>query len=98
MKKCPFNKMKECLKDECMMWTHLIGKNPQTNQDVDEFGCSLAMLPILLIENAGSVRRVQGSIESFRNETVKIQDKFISEINTANKLNAVKLKLQTGLK
>lgn len=47
------------------------GKNPNTGKDIDEWGCSITWLPLLLIENANQTRQAGAAIESFRNETIK---------------------------
>ena len=89
MKKCPFYK-KDCIKDSCMFWTHLIGKNPQTGAEIDEFNCAISFLPMLLIENAKNVSQTQAAVESFRNKAVKFQDMLVGAINTSRKLSQVK--------
>lgn len=57
----------------CPWYTLLRGKNPQTGVEVDEWGCAVAFLPILLIENAKETRQGAAAIESFRNDVVKLQ-------------------------
>lgn len=47
------------------------GKHPQTGADIDEWGCSIAWTPMLLIENAKMQRETGAAVESFRNEMVK---------------------------
>lgn len=69
---CPFHKedvSKVC--HTCPMWVMLRGINPNTGKEIDEWGCSFAFLPALLIENANQARSTGAAIESFRNETVK---------------------------
>ena len=48
----------------------LQGKNPQTGLDVQEWGCSIAWIPLLLVENSRQTMQVQAATESFRNEMV----------------------------
>lgn len=50
-----------------MLWTHLLGQNPQTGAQVDEFGCSIAALPILLVENARMSRQTAASMDRNNN-------------------------------
>jgi hypothetical protein len=52
----------------------LQGKHPQTGLDVQEWGCSIAWLPLLLVENSAKTAGVQAATESFRNEMVKGQN------------------------
>jgi hypothetical protein len=62
----------ECMKLKCEWFTQVRGKNPQTNEDVDEWGCAVTWLPMLLIENSQQQRQTGAAVESFRNETVKV--------------------------
>jgi len=48
-----------------------------TGKEIDEWGCSIAWLPHLLIENAGQVRQGAAATESFRNEMVKASENSI---------------------
>ena len=69
---CPLHQKdmsKVCHK--CPLWVQLRGKNPQTGAEVDEWNCSLATLPMLLVENSRSTRSVASATESFRNEMTK---------------------------
>lgn len=52
----------------------LQGKHPQTGLDVQEWGCSIAWIPLLLVENGKQTVGVQAATESFRNEMVKSQN------------------------
>ena len=61
----------ECMKLKCEWFTQVRGKNPQTGEDVDEWGCAVTWLPMLLIENSQQQRQTGAAVESFRNETVK---------------------------
>jgi hypothetical protein len=42
-----------------------------TGNQVDEFQCAIAWMPMLLIENSGQQRQTGAAVESFRNEMVK---------------------------
>ena len=74
---CPLGSKCEEVKDgkihRCAWFTKLNGKNPSTGELVDEHGCAMTWLPILLIENATQARGFTVAIESFRNEMVKVQ-------------------------
>jgi hypothetical protein len=50
------------------------GTNPNDGKEVDEYACSMAWLPMLLVENAMQSRQTGGAIESFRNEMVKANE------------------------
>ncbi len=59
---------------QCSWFTQLRGKNPQTGADVDEWGCAVTWLPMLLIENSQQQRQTGAAVESFRNEMVKANE------------------------
>ena len=50
------------------------GQDPNTGEEVDDWGCIVAWLPKLLIENALMSRQTGAAVESFRNEMVKAND------------------------
>jgi len=52
----------------CAWFVQLAGTNPNTGAQVDEKGCAMSWLPVLLVENAGAARSTSAAIESFRNE------------------------------
>ncbi len=66
-KVCPFNgkdTSKVCHK--CPMWIQVRGTNPQGGE-VDHWNCSLAWMPMLMIENSQQQRQTAAAVESFRN-------------------------------
>lgn len=67
---CPLLK-KDCVGLQCNWFIQIRGLNPNTGQEVDEWGCSIAWLPHLLIENANQTRQAGAATESFRNEFVR---------------------------
>jgi hypothetical protein len=72
---CPLLR-EPCIKARCHFWTHLMGKNPQTGKDIDQFGCAISWLPILLIEVAQKENQTGAAVESFRNEMVKVGERM----------------------
>ena len=38
-----------------MWWIQLRGTNKNTGKEIDEYGCAVAWLPMLLIENANGI-------------------------------------------
>ena len=64
---CPLIK-KDCMGIKCSWFTQMRGTNPNTGKDVDEWGCAVTWLPVLLVENAQQSRQAGAAIESFRNE------------------------------
>ena len=71
---CPLNAFNPCKQLDCAWFTKLAGTNPNTGQSVDEWGCAVAWLPILLVENSQQQRHTGAAVESFRNEMVKAND------------------------
>jgi hypothetical protein len=70
---CPLHKKPmETVCHKCPLWTHVRGANPNTGEEVDRWDCSLAWLPMLLIENAQQMRQAGAATESFRNEMVSM--------------------------
>lgn len=61
----------ECKGLECSWFTQVRGTNPNTGEDVDEWGCAVTWLPVLMIENSQQQRHTGAAMESFRNEMVK---------------------------
>jgi hypothetical protein len=56
---------------DCAWFIQVRGINPNTGKEVDEWACSMAWLPILLIENSQQQRQTGAAVESFRNEMVR---------------------------
>jgi len=54
----------------CIWFTKLAGTNPNTGETVDENGCAMAWLPVLLVENSRQQMSTAAAVESFRNEMV----------------------------
>ena len=50
------------------------GTNPNTGEELDDYGCAIAWLPVLMIENSQQQRQTGAAVESFRNEMVKAND------------------------
>lgn len=71
---CPLGHKCEEIRDgaihRCNWFIELQGTNPNNGQPVNERGCAMAWLPILLIENAGATRSASAAVESLRNEVV----------------------------
>lgn len=67
---CPLNGFNECRKLDCAWFIQLRGSNPNTGEDVDEWGCAMAWQPILAVENSQMQRQTGAAVESLRNEIV----------------------------
>lgn len=68
---CPLNNFEPCKQLDCAWFIQIRGLNPNTGAEIDEWGCSIAWMPILMIENSQQQRQTGAAVESFRNEMVK---------------------------
>ena len=75
---CPLNAFEPCKQLECAWFMKVAGTNPNTGDPTEEWGCAVAWLPVLLIENAQQSRQTGAAVESFRNEMVKSNDDYIA--------------------
>lgn len=69
---CPLHKKdtsEVCHK--CPWWSRVVGKNPQSEEMIDDWRCAVALLPMLLIENAQQTRQAGAAVESLRNGVVR---------------------------
>jgi hypothetical protein len=72
-KVCKGGKREDFPKDEvgaplqCRMWTHVLGMDPQTGQNIDLWDCSVAWMPVLMVENSNQVRQATASIDKTAN-------------------------------
>lgn len=71
---CPLNNFEPCKELECAWFLKIRGVNPNTGEELDDWGCSMAWLPVLLIENSQQQRSTGAAVESFRNEMVKANE------------------------
>jgi hypothetical protein len=70
---CPLIR-KDCIGLKCSWYMHVRGMNPNTGEDLDEWGCAITWLPIMTIENSQQQRHTSAAVESFRNEVVKANE------------------------
>lgn len=69
---CPLHsKTMERVCHMCPLWVQVRGKDANSGKEIDQWNCSLAWLPTLLIENAKQTRSAAAATESFRNEMVR---------------------------
>lgn len=67
---CPLIR-KDCVGLKCNWYTQVRGMNPNTGEQVDEWGCAIAWIPMLQIETSQQARQAGAAVESFRNEVVR---------------------------
>ena len=76
----------ECMKLKCAWFTQIRGQNPQSGEEVDEWGCAVTWLPMLLIENSQQQRQTGAAVESARNESVRDNEenrRLLKQVTTA---------------
>ena len=86
---CPLNSFEPCKELECAWFMKIAGTNPNTGKEVEEWGCSMAWLPILMIENSQQQRQTGAAVESFRNEMVKANEVGQRVLLAASGINPV---------
>ena len=52
---------------KCPWLMQVRGKNPQGEETMDQWRCAVALLPLLLIENAQMTRHTTAAVETMRN-------------------------------
>lgn len=90
---CPINNFEPCKELECAWFLRVQGVNPNTGKEVDEWGCSMAWLPVLMIENSQQQRQTGAAVESFRNEMVKANETSQQVLLAAATVNNPMLKV-----
>lgn len=90
---CPLDNFNPCRQLECAWFLKIRGNNPNTGEDIDDWGCSMAWLPILTIENSQMQRQTGAAVESFRNEMVKANETSQQVLLAAATVNTPNLKV-----
>lgn len=67
----------------CRWYKEIMGHNPQTEEEIHEWDCAIAWLPLLTVEMAGTNRGQTAALESFRNEMVRQNQGTLQMIRTA---------------
>ncbi len=67
---CPLLQ-KDCIENKCSWFICVRGVDNNTGKDVDDWGCAVAWLPMLMINTANESRKTCAATESFRNEMVQ---------------------------
>jgi hypothetical protein len=94
---CPLNNFEPCKKFDCAWFIELRGVNPQTGiEEPSTWGCAVAMMPLIGIEQAQQTRQAGAAIESFRNEVVKDNNEII-QLFSDNPQDDVKLVNSGGI-
>jgi len=67
---CPLIQ-KKCVEEKCSWYTCVRGVNPNTGQEIDEWRCAVAWMPMMAVEIAQKSNQTGAAVESFRNEVVE---------------------------
>jgi hypothetical protein len=68
---CPLNNFDPCKQMECGWFMKVAGTNPNTGEPLEDWGCAITWIPVMLIENGRQQNSTAVAVESFRNEMVK---------------------------
>jgi hypothetical protein len=86
---CPLGSTCEEVKDNkiyrCAWYTKMVGLDPNTGKEVDDWACAMSWMPMLQVEMSSTNRGQTAALESFRNETVKGQAEFNKIISQKTK-------------
>lgn len=92
---CPLGATCESIKDgviqKCMWHVKLVGKDPQTDELRDEWGCAMAWTPLLLIENSRQQLSTASAVESLRNNVVQINSDNRDMLINATRMHNARL-------
>jgi hypothetical protein len=62
--KCPlWRKPMKQVCHTCEWWQHLRGKHPQGEEILDQWGCAIAWMPMLMVENSQMQRQTGASVD-----------------------------------
>lgn len=70
---CPFWRG-PCRKEECRLWIRVQGKNPQSEEYVERFGCAFEWMPMLILDVAQQSRQAGASTDKVATEVAKVNE------------------------
>ena len=68
---CPLNNFDPCRQMDCGWFMKVAGTHPNTGEQLEDWGCAVTWIPVMLIENGRQQHSTASAVESFRNEMVK---------------------------
>jgi hypothetical protein len=71
---------KDCIQLQCSWFTQVRGTHPQTGEPVDEWGCAVTWLPILLMENTKEQVGTAECLADFRDRAIKENRTIVKNI------------------
>lgn len=85
---CPLGHTCEEARDgkvyRCAWYTKIVGKDPQSDREYDEWACAIQWMPLLQVEGAQCARQTSAAIDSFRNRMVEGNNQFLSIIGAVH--------------
>ena len=63
----------------CPWYTEVRGKDPQSEEEINEWRCAIAWMPVMMIETTQFTRQTGAAVESFRNAMVKQNEKLLAQ-------------------
>lgn len=81
----------------CPLWVQMRGQHPQTAQEIDQWNCSLALLPIMLVEVGRQQRSTAAAMETMTSEMKKADKDSTANIATLVTLLNRSLDVQTAV-
>jgi hypothetical protein len=79
---CPLLK-KDCVGLQCNWFMRVQGVNPNTGDQVDEWACAIAWIPMLLIENSRQQMNTTQVFDKFKNDLVAATTSSLQLISQA---------------
>ncbi len=70
-----------CVERKCRFWVRMRGVDSNTGQQVDEENCVDVWRVLLQVEGNKETRQAAAAIESFRNEVVRDNERFLAHAN-----------------
>jgi|14_taG_2_1085336.scaffolds.fasta_scaffold165165_1 hypothetical protein len=67
---CPFVG-KKCVEHKCVFYKNIIGTDPQTGVEMNQWDCAIAMMPTLAIEVAHKANQTAAAVDTLRTELDK---------------------------
>lgn len=79
---CPLDGFNPCRQMDCGWFTQIRGTGPD-GKEVDSWGCAVAWMPMLLLENAHQSRQTASSVDSFRNSMIDANERSVQLLKLA---------------
>lgn len=71
----------KCAKHKCAWYTCVKGTDPQSGQPIDRWGCAVAWLPVLTIENSNQQRQTAATVDKVVNQLHRSRSEFIGALS-----------------